>query len=187
MSGNWSNVNMTNSGVHDHDYTVSAVGTKIVVAGGSDYFNVRTDRIDIYDTVTGQFSLGKLSSRRISIAAFSNGNMLFLAGGITPNYTYSNVIDVYDASTNQWSQSTLPRSLQTGVGISLDTIGMVVYANYYNAVDIYHFDNAACINPIVPTGTILPPLFSSSTGQPSSASSMSPSILGLALLFVYLI
>jgi hypothetical protein len=53
----------------------------------------------------------ELSTPRYRIAAAAIGQRAFFAGGIDSTVEASNVVDVYDASTGQWSTISAPRPL----------------------------------------------------------------------------
>lgn len=96
---------------------VASAGTKIVFAGGRWSPDIPdcwgSSRVDIYDTITKQWSTAELTQGRFGIAAITVGNKIFFAGGENGdgafNIRYSNV-DIYDASTNTWSVASLSES-----------------------------------------------------------------------------
>lgn len=104
---------------------------------------VATNQVDIYDTMTGQWTTAQLSQPRREICAASIGNLAFFVGG-EENGVSSKRVDIYNAATNQWSTAELsqPRSGMTGVsaggkilfsgGINLPFMG-----SFSNVVDIY--------------------------------------------------
>ncbi|WP_420150090.1 T9SS type A sorting domain-containing protein [Spirosoma sp.] len=69
--------------------------------------------VDIYNTTTNQWSTAQLSQERFYIGAASAGGKILFAGGAVFNnvcscYINYNTVDVYDATTNQWSVTQLP-------------------------------------------------------------------------------
>ena len=103
-----------------------AAGNKIVFAGG--FYNVprcwydsspdmpgwydcrfESNRVDIYDTTTHSWSKHDLardyySHNRSQEPATTVGNKIFFSGGVdTFDRTWSDKVDVYDASANSWS------------------------------------------------------------------------------------
>ncbi|MBX2933404.1 MAG: hypothetical protein KF825_04110 [Ferruginibacter sp.] len=89
-----------------------AVGNKLVFAGGlaqnSNGEGYYTNRVDIYDVQTGQWTQATLSQPRTTYynaKVLTAGNKLFIAGGATT--TNSETVDVYDAQTNQWTSFNL--------------------------------------------------------------------------------
>ncbi|MDQ3847050.1 MAG: hypothetical protein M3342_24005, partial [Bacteroidota bacterium] len=94
--------------------TVAAAGTKILFAGGrwtSDCPDCwGSSRVDIYDTVTKQWSTAELSQGRFGMAAVTVRNKIFFAGGQFGDGAWDQLfstVDIYDASTNTWSVAAL--------------------------------------------------------------------------------
>jgi hypothetical protein len=99
----------------------ASVGSKIFFAGGGDHdWGSVTSRVDIYDVANNSWSTAELSQARDYLAAVTVGNKIYFAGGGTwgpitggvpvsgwpPNGNYyigSDVVDIYDNSTNSWS------------------------------------------------------------------------------------
>ena len=113
----------------------AAVGNKIIFAGGqpgSTYTNV----VDIYDTSTGIWeststnSNQKLSVGRIQFAAASAGNKIYFAGGVTYPSSVTNVVDIYNATTNTWSTTTLSSSRQFLNGVGKNNL--IIFAGGHN-------------------------------------------------------
>jgi hypothetical protein len=107
------------------------VGTKILFAGGRwsedcpDCWG--SSRVDIYDTVTHQWSIAELSAGRFGLATTSFNNKAFFAGGENGdgafNLLYDNV-DIYDAVSNTWSTATLSEKRSY---IAAATVGSKVF------------------------------------------------------------
>ena len=123
--------------------TIGAAGTKIVFAGGVPD-GIPTNAVDIYDTVTHQWTTAKLSQPRIAMAAVSSGEKLLFAGG---NWSegdfagrYDN-IDVYDAATNSWSVRPLTEARG---GIAAAAIGSKVFFAGGGALDYYYTSTSFC-------------------------------------------
>ena len=55
--------------------------------------------------VTANHSVMHLSQARSYLAGTTAGNKAYFAGGESPQSPYCSVVDVYDASTGQWSQA----------------------------------------------------------------------------------
>ncbi|KAI8325574.1 hypothetical protein GQ54DRAFT_315634 [Martensiomyces pterosporus] len=72
------------------------------------------------DVYNWQFSGASLSVARSSIAATSVGSLAFFAGGRLQNDSYTDVVDIYDRSTNKWSVShlSMTRSLVSAGSIA---------------------------------------------------------------------
>ena len=103
----------------------TTVGDKVIIAGGITSLNVPTDRVDIYDAVTGRITLANLSVPRSweGNAATVNGKAYFAGGGTFMGnnfYGLSNVIDIYNPATESWSVDYLTNAL---VGHSFVGIG----------------------------------------------------------------
>jgi hypothetical protein len=94
--------------------SAATVGTKILFAGGRwsedcpDCWG--SSRVDIYDTVTHQWSTSELSMGRFGIATATLGSKAFFAGGENGDGAFNLIldkVDIYDALTNTWSTATL--------------------------------------------------------------------------------
>jgi hypothetical protein len=83
------------------------------VGGGWDGTTTTYDRVDIYNTLNGSWSTATLSQSRCCLAATSVGNLVLFGGGYS-SIGSSNVIDVFDVTSNTWTNTTLsrPRYLQ---------------------------------------------------------------------------
>jgi len=107
------------------DITAIAAGNKIFFAGGKAINNSNTfvyySTVDIYDVVTGTWSVTNLSEPRGAIAAAAVGNKVLFAGGsIDYDINFSgqpgistSKVDIYDLNTQTWSTASLsePRDL----------------------------------------------------------------------------
>ena len=94
--------------------TAVAVGDKVLFAGGltSIYYPVpgggevtytHYNRVDIYDTKSGTWSIDSISIPRSRIGSVSAGMKAYFAGGTLSRDTpYTKRIDVYDAETKSW-------------------------------------------------------------------------------------
>ena len=93
--------------------SAGSIGTKLIFAGGDNGW--ATNRVDIYDTLTGTWSTAQLSLDRYFMSAVSIHNKALFAGGSskTVNRSVSNV-DIYDGQTGLWSTAFLP--LYSGAG-----------------------------------------------------------------------
>ena len=109
---------------------VASVGNKILFAGGAmgTLPIVATTRVDIYDIVSQGWSTAELSAPRWNIATVTAGTKVFFAGGVYyddgDNGISTNVVDVYDAATNQWTTTQLSDARH---GIAAATIGDKVF------------------------------------------------------------
>ena len=121
-----------------------ACGTKIIFAGGGDINTAEVfDNVDIWDTVTKQWTYEYLTIPRIFLSVVCNGNKVLFAGGTNFQYDYD-VVDIYDVSTGTWTSATLsvPRSCMAAAV----TGDQAFFAGGYKSdqtvtdiVDIYNF------------------------------------------------
>ena len=88
-----------------------------------------------------------LSQARESLVATTVGNKAIFAGGYVSGNTYSNVVDIYDSSTNTWSTATLSqaRRLLSATTVGTKAIfaggGVATFPYTSNVVDIYDASN----------------------------------------------
>ena len=147
-TGSWSTDALSEA---RHALAATSVGDKAIFAGGGTYSYEKSAVVDIYDTTSGTWSTAALSQVRSSLAATTVDNKAIFAGGVWSSScwatVFSDVVDMYDASTNTWSIATLS---QARAGIAATTVGSKVlfaggsysYAPYQsafssNVVDIY--------------------------------------------------
>ena len=86
--------------------SAATAGSKILFAGGSFSGVGYSSRVDIYDTITKNWSTAELSvTERQGMAVATLGNKVFFAGGLdADNGTpITSRVDIYDAATNRWS------------------------------------------------------------------------------------
>jgi len=98
--------------------SATTIGNKVLIAGGFNIFFAPSRRVDIFDSSTGVWSTAELSVARCSEnIAVTVGTKAYIVGGGTfdhsiNNYTTaSNVIDVYDSVTKQWSSINMENAL----------------------------------------------------------------------------
>ena len=117
---------------------IAATGSKIFFAGGGNpFYECCMSRVDIYDASTNTWSTSGLSVPRMGIAAASAGDKILFAGGtyvdtylsgFDPDtywyWFYSNVVDIYDNTTNTWTTATLSEGRTE---ISATTAGNKIY------------------------------------------------------------
>ncbi len=106
QTGQWT---MDSLSVARANLSGGAAGNKIVFAGGTGVNNNNepyySDRVDIYDVQTGQWTWATLSQPRKDVYVISAGTkILFIGGVVTSNYE---TVDVYDVQTNRWTVLTL--------------------------------------------------------------------------------
>lgn len=86
----------------------------IFFAGGLDINSgIESNVVEIYDTQTGDWDYAELSVPRATVMAIGLEDKVLFAGGATAgpffsNPVGSNVIDIYDLNTGEWSTTTLP-------------------------------------------------------------------------------
>ena len=113
--------------------TTAVLGNKIFFAGGYDQSVFgSSSRVDIYDAIADTWTTAELSLARGSMAGAAAGNKVLFAGGFNwGNVTsdlYPTIVDIYDASTNSWSASSLTdRPAGTTFGIAATVIGNKIY------------------------------------------------------------
>ncbi|HAQ20881.1 MAG TPA: hypothetical protein DCR40_16860 [Prolixibacteraceae bacterium] len=120
-------------------------GSKVFFAGGvSSNMNTTYSTVDIYDTITRQWSVKQLSIPRFDLAAVSKGNKVLFAGGCLYDLTGYNVVDIYNTQTDSWSTANL--SIARGamayavVGdLAIFAGGILPGGALSNRVDIYNF------------------------------------------------
>ncbi len=106
-TGQWSSFQLSQDRRY---YNVAKAGSKVLFAGGcafdADYDKTDYDVVDIYDTVSGQWSRAKLSQARTFIQQAAVGSQVVFAGGFAGNLP-SAAVDIYDAATDRWSTASL--------------------------------------------------------------------------------
>jgi hypothetical protein len=127
-----------------------SLGNKIFFAGGEDGNSTVYDNVDIYDISSNTWTLGHLSSPRAYVATAAIGNKVFFAGGFSYDGSSttsvpgkaSNIVDIYDVSTNQWTATTLSG---TGSGLITATAvnGKVYFAGGFSGGIISIYDHAS--------------------------------------------
>lgn len=94
------------------NFGMASIGNKIYVAGGvqNSSANDVTDRLLEYDTVTGIWTeLANMSEKRFAFPLVEYHGLLYAFGGMQGPYTWNsqpviNTSEVYDPSTNTWTQ-----------------------------------------------------------------------------------
>ncbi|MBF0443815.1 MAG: hypothetical protein HQK54_18045 [Oligoflexales bacterium] len=125
----------------------TSVGSKAIFASGGIYPD-DSDAVDIYDESTNTWSQATLSKARSAIRATSVGSKAIFAGGLYTQKTlsvsssnFSNVVDIYDASTNTWSQATISQGRHSAAAATVGTkaifAGGAIGSTSSNVVDIY--------------------------------------------------
>ncbi len=120
------------------ELAATAIGTKVLFAGGACSGYPFSNVVDIYDTVTETWSTATLSVARVELAAASADGKALFAGGWA-NSVYYNTVDIYDSTTNTWSTATLSQAREYIAATSSgDNVFFGGGSGYSNAVDIYN-------------------------------------------------
>jgi len=121
-------------------------GSKVLFAGGCGFPQFPNitwyDIVDIYDTLTGQWSTAYLSQPREGIAAAVVDDLAIFAGGNAGSVTTTDVVDIYNFTTGTWITATLSlarsQANATTVGNKVIIAGGVTSSNNpTDQVDIY--------------------------------------------------
>lgn len=92
----------------------AAVDNKIYIIGGETPDGI-SDRVDIYDTVSGEWREGARKPTPVSEACGAYlGGKIIVAGGKKPDGTVTNVVEAYDVNEDRWES--LPEMLLSLVG-----------------------------------------------------------------------
>ncbi len=107
--GNWSQTDLSQYKEH---MASAVLGDKVFFAGGfavkpdfSGQFS--TDKVEIYDTKTGQWTYDKLSKGRDWLEGASAGTKVIFAGGWDDVGNLQKTVDIYDTLTKKWSVANL--------------------------------------------------------------------------------
>jgi N-acetylneuraminic acid mutarotase len=125
-----------------HSLAAVTLGDKAYFAGGTDavYYNTSYNDVDIYDASTGVWSKDHLSTARSYLAAVAVGDKVVFAGGAGPIIQgiggNSQVVDILDTSTNQWSTAALASPGGQTIGAAVGTKALF-HSNFGSLVDIY--------------------------------------------------
>jgi hypothetical protein len=104
----------------------AAANNKIMFAGGTSYNKDSTGipmrRVDIYDISSNSWSMKTLPEHprwRADMGIAVVNNKIFLAaGGFWGDDIYTNRVDIYDVTGNNWSVSSLSEYRRAATGIS---------------------------------------------------------------------
>ncbi|MBK9017737.1 MAG: hypothetical protein IPM82_28875 [Saprospiraceae bacterium] len=149
-TGTWSTTNLSQARAH---LSATSVGHKVIFAGGITNDNVLSDRVDIYDALTGDWTTATLSAPRCTDMADGLtkavcGKVYIVGGGRFDLITglisdASNVIDIYDPTTDTWSVEYLNRPVIIHSVVSDGNRLLVAggrsteLSSIYDEVDIY--------------------------------------------------
>ena len=124
------------------EYVCAATaGSKILFAGGATQTQpslIASSRVDIYDTITHNWSTAELSMPRAGLIATSLGSKIYFADCYLNS---SSRIDIYDASTNLWTTEELSAGrILLAAGAAANKIvfagGLEPYGDKINILDI---------------------------------------------------
>jgi hypothetical protein len=102
----------------------ATIGTRVLIAGGVNPDNTLSRRVDIYNAATNTWSIDSLSAPRAMFqddAATICGEIAYFSGGGTFNLNLmgwtesSDVIDIYNNVTGEWSIDYLPQAVNQHV------------------------------------------------------------------------
>ena len=104
----------TIASVDNHSRPASAPQHLVSFAGGSGSFLTK-QTVDIYDALLKTFTIAALSAPRSSLAAASlpNLGLAFFAGGYSGFNTYSDVVDVFNATSRTFLPTGRPPATAT--------------------------------------------------------------------------
>lgn len=123
----------------------AVTGTKVIFGGGN--IGEPSNKVDIYDTTTGNWTTSALSLDRWFLAggAASNGKVFF-AGGYSKSITnYTDVINIYNNGV--WTSTAFPFSIPPGArqNLTIASIGNKVFfaggdvsTPYHDLINIYN-------------------------------------------------
>lgn len=103
------------------------IGDNIYTTGGITQTFVRTNKTEVFDTVTNTWSAkADAPTTRARTAAFSIDNKAYVIGGVDSNGNILDTVEEYDSDTNTWTaKQSLPIPLVTS-GIAVNNIGYVI-------------------------------------------------------------
>lgn len=131
---------------------VVACGDKILFAGGMKYNTPGATMysvVEILDPNTGEWSTAQLSVPRLTTGV-SNGTKAIFAGGLIEYqgggsgiFETTDVVDIYDSATNNWTTDNLSEARDAFNAVVVGDLAMIAGGfngqKVTNKVDIYHF------------------------------------------------
>lgn len=95
-----------------HTIAATRVGDIAILAGGQTGLSYAATRVssavDLYNVTTNTWSTTVLSQARSRINVVNTPGKAFFIGGVLDFYYLSDIIDIYDGATRQWSATRLP-------------------------------------------------------------------------------
>jgi hypothetical protein len=151
--------------ISDHLFygTGVKVGNQLIFAGFADSINSYTseifasDKVYIYNEITGKWNTSRLSSPRTMLAAASDGILAIFAGGLNHLGVASDVVDIYNSHTGVWTTAKLssPRGFIRGTYCNGKFYfaggthsGVINYSS--DVVDVYDGNNWSTLKLSVP-------------------------------------
>jgi hypothetical protein len=124
-TGTWSTSTLSQARILDAEASVTH-GTCAYFAGGQvvDSPPMQSDRVDIYDALTGTWRRASLSAPRGLLSAAVVGNSLLFAGGVADLGSASDIVDVLNVTTGVWSVASPLSQARARMGVT--TIGTKV-------------------------------------------------------------
>lgn len=103
------------------------IGDNIYTTGGITQTFVRSNKTEVFDTVTNTWSAkADAPITRARTTSFSIGNKAYVIGGVDSNGNILDTVEEYDSNTNTWTaKQSLPIPLVTS-GIAVNNIGYVI-------------------------------------------------------------
>jgi len=103
------------------------IGDNIYTTGGITQTFVRSNKTEVFDTVTNTWSAkADAPTTRARTTSFSIGNKAYVIGGVDSNGNILDTVEEYDSNTNTWTaKQSLPIPLVTS-GIAVNNIGYVI-------------------------------------------------------------
>lgn len=103
------------------------IGSNIYITGGITQTFVRSNKTEVFDTVTNTWSAkADAPTTRARTTSFSIGNKAYVIGGVDSNGNILDTVEEYDSDANIWTtKQSLPIPLVTS-GIAVNNIGYVI-------------------------------------------------------------
>ncbi len=131
-TGEWSEQPLANPRIQMQGLVI---GGKLMFAGGFGWWNngdpTVSDVVDVYDTLTGAWSIEHLSNPRRNVAAAAVAGKAYFAGGRTSGNVFSDRLDIYDPATGEWTTDTIPGAGNCHAGVAGDKLLLWSEANCY--------------------------------------------------------
>jgi hypothetical protein len=111
--------------------------------GGGYAGGVLSNKVDIFNCITGQWSTATLSQQRKSLTATTVGNYAIFAGGLcSTGSSFSNTVDIFNGLTGQWSTATLSQARDSLAATTVGDYALIgggLYGSqaYSNVVDVF--------------------------------------------------